>query len=214
MKPVRKLLLVEDEPMVAALLKETLTSAGFEIQIAHSAVQAKRIAKEFDPDIALIDINLGSGPSGVDLAFLLHKKNPGIALALLTKHPDLRTAGFENDDVPLGCGFIRKDMVTNSQLIVEALEEVIANQERVRQDVDPNRPFGDLTSSQIDVLRLVAQGFTNQEIARRRDTSVRAVEKLLAAVFNSLGIEVNGPINPRVEAVRKFISAAGTPDRP
>jgi DNA-binding NarL/FixJ family response regulator len=209
----RKLLLVEDEPMVAALLQETLEAAGFEILVAYSALEAKSTAKQFDPDVAILDINLGAGPSGVDLAFLLHESYPGIALALLTKHPDLRTAGFHKNDVPPGCGFIRKDMVTNSQHIVEAIENIVASKEHFREDDDPSRPLSNLTSTQIEALRLVSQGYTNAEIAKRRNTSVRAVEQLLAAVFSNLLIDVDGPINPRVEAVRKFISAAGTPER-
>ena len=199
--------------MVAALLQETLEAAGFEILVAYSALEAKSTAKQFDPDVAVLDINLGAGPSGVDLAFLLHKSYPGIALALLTKHPDLRTAGFNKDDVPPGCGFIRKDMVTNSQHIIEAIESIVASKEHFREDGDPSRPLGNLTSTQIEALRLVSQGYTNAEIAKRRNTSVRAVEQLLAAVFSNLLIDVDGPINPRVEAVRKFISAAGTPER-
>lgn len=199
--------------MVAALLQETLEAAGFEILVAYSALEAKSTAKQFDPDVAILDINLGAGPSGVDLAFLLHESYPGIALALLTKHPDLRTAGFNENDVPPGCGFIRKDMVTNSQHIVEAIESIVASKEYFREDGDPSRPLSNLTSTQIEALRLVSQGYTNAEIAKRRKTSVRAVEQLLAAVFSNLQIDVDGPINPRVEAVRKFISAAGTPER-
>lgn len=213
MVQARKLLLVEDEPMVAALLRETLVTAGFDVLIAYSALEAKASAKKFDPDIAILDINLGAGPTGVDLAFLLHKSYPGIALALLTKHPDLRTAGFDKDDAPPGCGFIRKDMVTNSRHIVEAIEAVVASRESFREDIDPSRPLSNLTSAQIEALRLVAQGYTNTEIAKRRNTSVRAVEQLLGAVFSNLGIDVDGPINPRVEAVRRFITAAGTPER-
>lgn len=209
----RRLLLVEDEPMVAALLQETLTAAGFEVLIAYSALEAKSRAKQFDPDVAILDINLGAGPSGVDLSFLLNKSYPGIALALLTKHPDLRTAGYSKEDVPPGCGFIRKDMVTNSQHIVEAIEGIIESSKRFRADSDPARPFSELTIAQVEVLRLVAQGYTNAEIAKRRNTSVRAVEQLLGAVFTTLQIDVDGRINPRVEAVRRFISAAGTPER-
>lgn len=199
--------------MVAALLQETLEAAGFEILVAYSALEAKSSAKKFDPDVAILDINLGAGPSGVDLAFLLHESYPGIALALLTKHPDLRTAGFDKNDVPPGCGFIRKDMVTNSQHIVEAIESIVASKDHFREDSDPSRPLSNLTATQIEALRLVSQGYTNAEIAKRRNTSVRAVEQLLAAVFSNLLIDVDGPINPRVEAVRRFISAAGTPER-
>lgn len=213
MTPLRRLLIVEDEPLVAALLQEALEGAGFTVRTAQSALEATTIAREFDPDIAVLDINLGAGANGVDLAFILHKQYPGIALMLLTKHPDLRTAGFSKNDVPEGCGFIRKDMIKDSKHIVQSIEEVIANQQRVRQDIDPARPFGNLTTAQVDALRMVAQGYTNAEIARRRRTSVRAVEQLLNAVFVALNIDVEGPINPRVEAVRRFIVAAGTPER-
>lgn len=214
MQPARQLLIVEDEPLVASLLQEALEAAGFTVRVAHSAVEAIAVATDFDPDIAVLDINLGPGANGVDLAFILHRQSPGIALVLLTKHPDLRTAGFSPDDVPPGCGFIRKDIIRDSSHVVAAIEEVIASRSQVRQDVDPERPLGMLTRSQVEVLRMVAQGYTNAEIARRRNTSTRAVEQLLSAIFIALGIAVDGPLNPRVEAVRRFILAAGTPERP
>ena len=213
MHPGRHLLIVEDEPLVASLLREALEAAGFVVRVAHSVLAATETAKNFDPDIAVLDINLGHGATGVDLAFILHNQSPGIALMLLTKHPDLRTAGFSADDVPPGCGFIRKDLIQDSKHVVAAIEEVIASNSRVRQDIDPERPLNMLTRSQMEVLRMVAQGFANAEIARRRDTSKRAVEQLLTAIFVALEIDVEGPINPRVEAVRRFISAAGTPER-
>jgi DNA-binding NarL/FixJ family response regulator len=210
---VRRLLIVEDEPMVATLLRETLTSAGFDVRTARNALEATRVATRFDPDIAILDINLGSGASGVDLAYILHQRIPGIALIFLTRHPDLRTAGFSKDDVPPGCGFIRKDLMTESSKIVDAIEEVVAEQRLTRQDRDPARPLGNLTATQIEVLRMVSQGYTNSEIAKVRRTSVRAVEQVLNAVFNTLEISVDGELNPRIEAVRKFIAVAGIPER-
>ncbi len=209
----RHLLLVEDEPLVASLLREALEAAGFVVVVAHSVVNAVAVAKDFDPDVAVLDINLGQGASGVDLAFILHHQYPGIALVLLTKHPDLRTAGFSEADVPPGCGFIRKDMVSDSGQVVRAIEEVVAERVRVRQDADPDRPLSGLTAAQVEVLRMVAQGFTNAAIAQQRQTSERSVERLLSGVFQALNIDADGPINPRVEAVRRFIAAAGTPER-
>lgn len=210
---VRNLLLVEDEPMVATLLGDFLKTSGFEVRVAHSAIEATRLAAKFDPDLAVIDINLGIGANGVELAYILDQTYPGIALVLLTKHPDLRTAGFNPQDVPAGCGFVRKDLITDSESVLEAIEQVIANKSKVRQDVDPARPLSSLTSAQVEMLRLVAQGFTNASIAEKRKTSVRAVELMLATVYQTLNIETDGEINPRVEAVRRFIEAAGTPER-
>lgn len=209
----RNLLLVEDEPLVASLLGEFLEGAGFEVALAHNAIEATKLASKIDPDIAVLDINLGQGASGVELAYILDQKFPGIALMLLTKHPDLRTAGFNENDVPAGCGFIRKDLISDSDSVINAIEEVVANKNKVRQDVDPGRPLSKLTSGQVDVLRLVSQGYTNAVIAKQRNTSIRAVELMLNAVYTNLGIDVDGDLNPRVEAVRQFITAAGTPKR-
>lgn len=211
--PPRKLLLVEDEPLVANLLGEALEAAGFEVRVSNSVIEATKIAMKFDPDVAVLDINLGQGASGIELAYILEKTIPGIALIVLTKHPDLRTAGYSIGDLPAGCGFIRKDLISDTDSVVEAIEEVIANKAKVRQDVDPGRPFGELTSPQIEMLRLVSQGYTNSTISLQRKTSVRAVEQMLNSIYSQLKIDVHGDINPRVEAVRHFISVAGTPDR-
>jgi len=209
----RRLLIVEDEHLVALFLKETLEGAGFEVATAPNAIEALKIAKKFDPDIAVLDINLGEGPTGVELAFVLDKKQPGIALLILTRHPDLRTAGYGPEDIPKDCGFLRKDLINDSSSVVEAIENVVSRKTKIRQDWDPDRPLGSLSSHQIEILRLAATGLTNAAIAKHRNTSSRAVEQALKSIYESLQIEVSGDINPRVEAVRRFVIAAGVPNR-
>jgi len=206
-------LLVEDDPLVASLLGESLEHANFTIEIAHSAAEAIKRASKFDPDVAVIDINLGQGASGVELAYVLDQRYPGISLMLLTKHPDLRTAGYSEDEIPAGCGFLRKDLIHDSDALVAAIEQVIASRAKPRQDSDPLRPFKGLTNSQVDMLRMISQGYTNNAIARQRKVSVRAVEISIRGIYQNLGIPVDGEINPRVEAARVFITSAGTPDR-
>lgn len=209
----RNLLLVEDDPLVASLLGESLQHANFTIKIAHSAAEATKLAAKFDPDVAVIDINLGQGASGVELAYVLDQRYPGISLMLLTKHPDLRTAGYSEDEIPAGCGFLRKDLIQDSEALVKAIEQVIASRRKPRQDSDPSRPFKTLTNAQVELLRMISQGYTNNAIARHRGVSVRAVEISVKGIYQNLGIAIDGDLNPRVEAARIFISSAGTPDR-
>ena len=64
----RRVLVVEDDHFVGSLLAEALRGQGFEVEHAVSAVDAKNLLKNFDPDAALIDVGLGSGPSGIDFA--------------------------------------------------------------------------------------------------------------------------------------------------
>ncbi len=109
----RRLLIVEDEPLVAALLADALTSEGFTVAAASDVVSAREEIRDFDPDGLIIDISLGPGPTGVDLAYAVRKERSDIAILFLTRHPDLRTAGVSADQVPPNCGFVRKDRVTD-----------------------------------------------------------------------------------------------------
>ena len=211
----RRLLVVEDEALMGALLADALTAAGFDVDVASNVIDALESVKAFDPDAALLDISLGAGPSGVDLANVLHDRRPDIAIVFLTKHPDRRTAGLEGATIPPGCGFLRKDMVKDTAYLLEAINTVLADHpDKVRHDLASDHPLSSLTTSQLEVLRMAAQGLTNTAIAQQRGTSERAVELLLHSVFDSLGIKAHGEVNPRIEAIRQYIQAVGMPERP
>lgn len=211
----RRLLLVEDDRLISMLTAELLQGAGFEVRVASSALEARRAAESFDPDLALLDITLDDGPNGLYLAQAFHRRHPGMALMFFTHHPDVRSAGLDPALVPPGCGFLRKDLVADRAYIIDAIESVLAEHVRdVRHDLVDGRPLQALTDAQVDVLRMVAMGMTNEAIAARRGTTQRSVERRLAMVFRALGIDAMPDVNPRVEAARMYIAAAGIPARP
>jgi DNA-binding NarL/FixJ family response regulator len=200
--------------MTAALLKQMLSGAGFIVESVPDVIGAREAIRDLDPDCALIDISLGPGPSGADLAYALAHERPDIALLFLTRHPDLRTAGLSEDDVPPNCGFVRKDLVADPNYLLEAIERVLRDQPRdVRHDNDPSRPLGDLTEHQLEILRLMALGYTNESIARMKNAGRSTVERWVAGILRAMNIEPSSQVNPRVEAVRHYIAAAGIPER-
>jgi len=211
----RRVLLVDDDPLMTRLLWEVLEQRGFEVAAAHSVANARDALLAFDPDIALIDLEMGGGPSGVDMAHLIHERHPGVVIIILTRYPDLATAGFPDATLPPGAGFIRKDLVEDPDQIVAAIDAVVAERtDEVRHDRDGVHAFGVLTPAQLEVLTLMAQGFDNDAIATRRGCSVSSVGNLIAEIYKRLGIDPRGELNPRVEAVRQFAQASGLPDRP
>lgn len=212
---LRRLLLVDDDPLMTRLLWEVLEQRGFEVAAAHSVANARDALLAFDPDIALIDLEMGGGPSGVDMAHLIHERHPGVVIIILTRYPDLATAGFPDATLPPGAGFIRKDLVEDPDQIVAAIDAVVAERaDDVRHDRDGARAFDMLTAAQLEVLTLMAQGFDNDAIATRRGCSVSSVGNLIAELYRRLGIDPRGELNPRVEAVRQFAQASGLPERP
>ncbi len=216
----RRLLVVEDDPMVSALLSESLTHEGFDVRTADTAAMARKIADAFDPDVALVDVVLGDGPSGLDLAHVLHTRFPGIGILMLSRHPDPSTAGFGPAELPPGAGFLRKSSITDVEALLSVIASVTASSSQPVADtkasaepVPESHPLAALSKTQLAVLKLMSEGYANSEIALHRKTSLSAIEQTITSIFKNLGIATRGPINPRVEAVRQYILFAGLPER-
>jgi DNA-binding NarL/FixJ family response regulator len=199
---------------MASLLADALVVHGFEVRIAADVLEARRAVKEFDPDGALIDIALGIGPSGLDLAHALSKQRPDIALLILTKYPNALASGVGGGEVPAGCGFLRKDKVRDTEYLLTQLESVLSNQaDQVRDDLQAVNPLAELSPRQLEVLRLMAMGYTNEFIAQCTNSGLSSVERWVMQIFRLLGLDTRGHINPRVEAVRIFIATTSLPER-
>jgi DNA-binding NarL/FixJ family response regulator len=210
----RKLLVVEDEPLMASLLAESLNAANFNVETAPDAAKARKVIDRFDPDILLLDISLGDGPSGVHLAHAVHETRPDIAILILTKHPDAKSATADGLELPPNVGFLRKHLVNDMSYLLNAIEKVLTDRHsEVRQDQPVTSPIAQLGSQAIKVLALVAQGYNNTEIALRMDLSIKSVERWIETIYRELNIDSKGAINPRVEAARQYYLIAGISQR-
>ena len=70
-----KVFVVEDEPIIADYLEQCLLDQGFEVVgLANSFDHARTLLVNAKPDLLLLDINLGDGPDGVDLAHFVNQQ--------------------------------------------------------------------------------------------------------------------------------------------
>ena len=67
-----RILVVEDDPGIAKLLRDNLTIDGFDVELAHTAADALRQSQDFAPDLVLLDIKLPDG-SGFELCQVLRQ---------------------------------------------------------------------------------------------------------------------------------------------
>jgi len=209
----RRAVVVEDEPMVAALTASALEAGGFDVRVAHNALEARRAVRALDPDIAILDVWLGEGPNGVDLAHILSSRHPGLSLLVLTKVTDLRALGMSPADLPESCVHIPKSTIISTEQLLAIVDDVLGDRGSRHRQRTPSGPLAALSRSQLDVLRRAAQGYSTPEIARQRNCTTSAVEKLLGSVYLDLGVGAGGPLVPRSEAIRVYITHAGIPDR-
>lgn len=197
---------------MASLLADVLTGHGFDVKTAPDVSAARKQIDSFDPDMLLLDVSLGDGPSGIHLAHAVHLSRPGIAMLVFTRHADIASATREGLDLPPGVGFLRKHLVHDEAYLISAIEKVLREQTEIEPEEQRSTDaFGDLGATSTKVLRLLAQGYDNDEIARRSDVSRKTVERWIEQVYRDMGIDTKGPLNPRVEAARRFYLAVGVP---
>jgi DNA-binding NarL/FixJ family response regulator len=203
----RSVVIVEDDAFLRSLLADSLDKVGFDVSTAASAADAFRIIKATNPDAVVLDINLGLGPDGFDVAARLRKTAPDIAIVFLTTMPDPRFAGRDDKAVYKNAAYLNKHLLSDSNVLVEALESVLTERgvEAFRHHELAERPLMNLSKTQIQVLQLVAQGKTNQQIADIRQRSLAATESAITRTLEALGIDTRAEQNVRVAAASRYI---------
>jgi DNA-binding NarL/FixJ family response regulator len=99
--PAAVVLVVDDDPKVAATLRHLLVASGYSVpEVVLRAADLQRALAAAKPDLVLMDIELGFGPSGVDLAAIVPAEVPVLFVsahadpATLAKVKKLKPAGF------------------------------------------------------------------------------------------------------------------------
>ena len=207
----RTIVVVENESLLRDLIARSLEAAGFDVSTAANAADAKRAVKATDPDVCVVDIELGPGPNGFDFAEYLSREAQDVGVVFLTSLPDPRFANRDSKSITQNQAYLRKSQLVDSKELIEAVNAVLKEQDvdKFRHDQNQTRPLAELSKRQISVLKLVAEGQSNSQIAEERGTTVRAVEGMVSRIFIALGIDAQGVGNARVEATRMYLSAAG-----
>ncbi len=206
----RSVLVVEDDDLMRDMIARILASEGFEVQSAANTAEAIDLCRAFDPDALVVDINLGPGPNGFQLAEALMQESPGRALVFLTNLPDARFSSQPSGAVLEHAAYLRKSQLATSDELVQALNAALGDRVDATQRHDQlSGTFRGLSATQLEVLRLVSEGLTNEQIATLRGTNTRSVERVFGRTLNELGIDPKHG-NPRVEAARAYLLAVLT----
>lgn len=209
----RRVMVIEDEGLLRTMLSDVLTASGFGVRAVADAASAAREFDEFDPDAVLCDIDLGSGVNGLDLIVSLTKHAPYLGVVILSNYEV--TADYRQRWLSRA-RYLRKSDVTDTSSVVSALEAVLTGADEGAGVVatDAADLLAGLTSTQVQVLRMVAEGLSNAEIAERRGSTVGAVEHVLNRTFTALGLANDPTRNMRVMAARIYLEGAGRPGSP
>jgi DNA-binding NarL/FixJ family response regulator len=201
-----RILVADDQPVVRDGLALLLSTAGdFDvIAVAADGVEAVEAALRESPDVALVDLRMPR-LDGAGVTAALAQQAPSVRVLILTTYAD--------DDAVLpalragAAGYLTKD--TTGEALIAAVREVAAGRmvldaavqarlvEMLRepgtaaQQAPPGaEPLPErLTPREVDVVRLVADGLSNKQVARRLYVSEATVKTHLNHVLAKLDVE-------------------------
>jgi two-component system response regulator NreC len=189
--PVR-ILLVDDHAVLRSGLRLLLErEEGLEpVGEAGTAEDAVRSLPRLQPDVVVIDVEM-PGIGGIDGAARIRERAPGVRILVLSMHDrpqDVRRAFDAGAD-----GYLPKAAADED--LVRAIKAVAAGERYVHPSLGAalaappsDGPIEELSEREREVLRLLALGHTNQEIAEQLIVSVRTVESHRAHVMTKLRV--------------------------
>jgi DNA-binding NarL/FixJ family response regulator len=187
-----RVLIVEDEPVIAENISVYLNNNDFMVSgIAYDHEEARKQLIHNTPDAVLMDINLGGDEDGIDLARFINK-NYKIPFLFLTSYADKATIDRAKEVEP--SAYIVKQF--NERALLASLEIAISNFARRNMQQIPLLSFTKInkhlicqvSEREFEVLQLIYEGYTNQQIAEKILISINTIKKHINSAYLKLDV--------------------------
>ncbi|MGP4011422.1 response regulator transcription factor [Streptomyces sp. 4N124] len=197
-QPLRAVL-GEDQPFMREGIAAILRKSGIDVvEAVDNAVDLVRAAEEHRPDVVITDIRMPPEleADGLRAAQKIRAAWPETAVIVLSQFLDASYALDLVGDDPSGVGYLLKEKVASPQILIDAVERVLARDSALDPDViaallgrkRPEDPLAALTPKEREVLALMAEGHSNTGISKQLFVSVAAVERHVTGIFMKLGL--------------------------
>ena len=199
-----KVLLADDHSIVRAGLRRIIEEAG-DIEVvaeADDGREAIRMVREHCPDVAVVDISM-PGLDGLEVVSQLQSIEPKIPILILTMHEE---GQYVVRAIEAGAmGYITKQSAPEQ--LVNAIRKVNAGSRyltdeaaealalRIAKGGFGTTPLDTLSMRELQVLRRLAMGQTNREIARSYHISIKTVDTYRARLLKKLGLRNNAELS-------------------
>jgi DNA-binding NarL/FixJ family response regulator len=213
-----RVVIADDSVLLREGLARLLTEAGMEVVgLAGDAPGLLEAVAAQRPDVALVDIRMPPTftHEGAQAAVQLRTAAPELGIVLLSQSIESRFALELARSSPARFGYLLKDRVLNVVTLVDAVERVAAGGTVLDPDVIAHflgrqaarDRVSALTEREREVLGLMAEGRSNQAIARSMVVNERTVETYVASIFSKLELPPEPDDHRRVLAVLTFLQA-------
>lgn len=191
-----RILLIDDHRLVREGLRRTLEDAGMEVVgEARDGAEGLDLAERLQPDVVLMDVSMPV-LDGITATRRLRSRAPEARVVVLTMHAD--TELLERARAAGAAGYLIKD--ASSDEVVDAVRRAEAGQNVISTGITDAPDIEDgsstsspeaapeLTSRELQILQLLADGLTPKAVADRLVISPKTVRNHLSKVYDKLGV--------------------------
>lgn len=195
-----KIIIIEDEALIAAELKSTLGLLGHKV-VGHSmnGDKALDLFAQVEADLILLDINIKGTLSGIDLAKIIRKKY-NVPFVYLTSFSDKTTLDLVKDTLPYGYivkPFSENDLKVNIELALFKHSMENAKISYTKDSIE-KKLFVTLTDKEYDILIGFKDGLTYKEVGEKLFISVNTVKTYQKRLFQLLSVSSKYELLERV----------------
>ena len=215
-----RILICEDSALLREGLVRVLEDAGHEVVAAlPDTARLDEMVDARSPQLAIMDVRLPPTwtDEGIRAALALRARLPELAVLVLSQYVEERYAADLVTADGGALGYLLKDRVADVAEFLETVERIGAGATVLDPEVVSqllSRRTRDermlrLTDRESSVLALIAEGRSNQSIARSLHVTEGSVEKHITALFQKLGLEPDESGNRRVLAALAHLEHGG-----
>jgi DNA-binding NarL/FixJ family response regulator len=223
MQRVFSLLLVEDNAKLRAALRSGLAATG-QVHIVHdcdSGEAALAYCAAAPPDVILMDVQLAGKLNGIQAAVAIRREHPRLPVVFYSiQDDDVYYREFRQSGILSHYAYVRKSNYLLPQMIVPLLQAAVAGDSFIDPEIaarvqevrlkDDHSPLALLEPNEQVVVKLLAQGLTNEQIAERLGfQDKRTISRTNGQIYAAWGLDATAT-DEKVARVRAvLILAAG-----
>ncbi|MDQ3610067.1 MAG: response regulator transcription factor [Actinomycetota bacterium] len=210
-----RVIVVEDQALLRDGLVRLFTDKGDDVVGSSGDTNGLvDLVAATEPDLVVLDLRMPPTftDEGATAARSLKAEQPGLGVLLLSQHVD--TTGVLDLVAKPGFGYLLKDRVFEVDEFLDAARRVAGGGSALDPKVvsalvarQEEGPLARLSSRELDVLRLMAEGLTNNGIASRLFLSARTVEAHVGNLMTKLDITDSDERHRRVLTVLSYLRA-------
>ncbi|MCH8826434.1 MAG: response regulator [Chloroflexi bacterium] len=201
-------IIVEDEPLFRQLIL-SLLAGDPEIDVvaeASTGEDAIGLAERLQPEVVLMDIELGSGMSGIEAGFAIKFARPSTGIVVLSSHVNKQLIVNSG-----GWSYLLKRNVRDISSVTRAIRGaswgMLVIDPQITEMLNPraNTALVKLTVDQLQLLERVAHGMSDMAIAEEMAMAEPDISRQLVEICQVLQIKLDNRVDTRVAVVKAYL---------